>query len=308
MNDPTTLMVLFFLFVLGTVSAIGYVAFTRRESAEEATPEPLELLIGSEPKPEGLRASMVGMLHSIGESMPSSESSRGVIQKRLGLAGYRSAAAITSYFGLKYACGGFLGLVFCLFALQKQDDAVMIFMAIACGLGLGFLVPERFLDYLISSRNDRLRRALPPALDLLVMSLEAGQSLDQAMLLASRGLQKFSPDLSSELLMVYLETRASKSRGESIRRMAERNSEAEIRKFCALLLDSDRFGSSLAPTLRQHSKFLRVRYRQKAQEAARKLAVKMVFPVFFLIFPAILVVTLGPAVLLMMRQLGSLFQ
>ena len=308
MNDPTTLLILFFVFVMGAVSLIGYMAFTRRETPETETAKPIELLIGDAPKPGGLRTSLVGMLHSLGELMPSSESSRDIIQKRLGFAGYRNDSAITSYFGLKYACGGFIGLVFCLFALQKQGDAVAILMRFACGLRLGFLIPERFLDYLISSRNDRLRRALPPALDLLVMSLEAGQSLDQAMLLASRGLQKFSPDFANELLNVYLETRASKSRSESIRRMAERNSEPEIRKFCALLLDSDRFGSSLAPTLRQHSKFLRVRYRQKAQEAARKLTVKMVFPVFFLIFPAILVVTLGPAILLMMRQLGNMFQ
>ncbi len=303
--NPTGMMAFFFVFVMGAVSLIGYIVYTRRESE---SPERLDLMIGDEPESKGLRATLVGMLHSIGESMPSSESSRVVLQKRLGQAGYRSAAALTSYFGLKYACGAVFGVVFCVFALQKQDDAVMIFVAVACGLGLGFLIPERFLDYLISSRNDRLRRGLPPALDLLVMSLEAGQSLDQAMLLASRGLQKFSPDLANELLTVYLETRASKSRAESIRHMAQRNSEGEIRKFCALLLDSDRFGSSLAPTLRQHSKYLRVRYRQRAQEAARKLTVKMVFPVFFLIFPAILVVTLGPAVLMMMRQLGTLFQ
>ncbi|MBS1827793.1 MAG: type II secretion system F family protein [Acidobacteria bacterium] len=306
--NPTAMMGLFFLFVMGTVSVIGYVAFARREGAEEEERAPLDLLTAGEPQGQGLRASLVGMLHSIGESMPSSESSRGATQKRLGLAGYRTEAAITSYFGLKYSCGGVIGLLFCFYALQKQDDVAAIVIAIACGLGLGFLIPERFLDYLISSRNDRLRRALPPALDLLVMGMEAGQSLDQAMLLASRGLQKFSPDLAGELLTVYLETRASKSRAESIRHMAERNSEPEIRKFCALLLDSDRFGSSLAPTLRQHAKFLRVRYRQRAQEQARKLTVKMVFPVFFLIFPAILVVTLGPAVLLLMRQMSSLFQ
>ncbi|MBL8174998.1 MAG: type II secretion system F family protein [Bryobacterales bacterium] len=305
--NPTAIMALFFLVILTAVSAIGYIAVARREEEEDPR-EALDLLVAGEPKAGGVRASFVGMLHSIGESMPSSESTRGATQKRLGLAGYRSAAAITSYFGLKYSSGAVIGFLFLVLALQKQSDAAAIVTALACGLGLGFLIPERFLDHLISSRNDRLRRALPPALDLLVMSLEAGQSLDQAMLLASRGLQKFSPDLSNELLTVYLETRASKSRAESIRHMAERNSESEIRKVCALLLDSDRFGSSLAPTLRQHSKYLRVRYRQKAQEAARKLTVKMVFPVFFLIFPAILVVTLGPAVLLLMRQLGTMFQ
>jgi tight adherence protein C len=88
--------------------------------------------------------------------------------------------------------------------------------------------------------------------------------------------------------------------------MAERNNEPELRKLCLLLVESDRFGTSLAPTLRQHARYLRVRFRQNAQEAARKLTVKLVFPVFFLIFPSILVVTLGPAALTLVKHLKQI--
>jgi tight adherence protein C len=100
--------------------------------------------------------------------------------------------------------------------------------------------------------------------------------------------------------------RASKARGEALRQMADRNSEQELRRFVQLLIDSDRFGTSLGPTLRQHAKYLRIRFRQRAQEAARKLTVKLVFPVFFLIFPCVLLVTLGPAVMQMHKYFNAL--
>jgi tight adherence protein C len=236
--------------------------------------------------------------------MPSSAATNAAMRKRLTHAGYRGQEAMTAYFGVKCTSAILLAVIVCLISVWNQSDGFSIggpFAAAVCGLGFGFLLPERFLDAMVAARNDRIRRALPSALDLIVMSLEAGQSLDQALVLASRGLGKFSPDLSAELMQVHLETRASKSRVEAVQHLADRNGEPELRKLCNLLTDSDRFGSSLAPTLRQHSKFLRVRFRQRAQEQARKLTVKMVFPVFFLIFPSILVITLGPAVLTLMR-------
>lgn len=298
------LFVGFFFFVLATAGLAGYLLFTRRE-ASDAGGE-IHGNIGDENHEGGAKLLMLRAFHALGEMMPSSEASRVSMRKRLNHAGYRRHMDTASYFGLKCVCALFLALLFSGIALLTGDDGSRVFTSAVCGLGLGFLGPERFLDAQIRSRNNRMRRALPPALDLMVMSLEAGQPLDQGLLLASRGLQNFSPDLSAEFQSVYLETRASKSRAESIRHMAERNTEPEIHKFCTLLLDSDRFGSSLAPALRQHAKFLRIRSRQRAQEAARKLTVKMVFPVFFLIFPAILVVTLGPAVLTMSKYFRTL--
>ena len=112
--------------------------------------------------------------------------------------------------------------------------------------------------------------------------------------------------MSAELTLVQREILASKSRGEAYRNLANRNEEIEIRRFAQVLVETDRFGTSLAPTLRAHSHYLKLRLRQKAREAARKVGVKLVFPLFFLIFPAVLLVTLGPAVLQVVSQLAPM--
>ena len=154
----------------------------------------------------------------------------------------------------------------------------------------------------------RLRSALPPALDLMVLGMEAGQSLDQSIADASRSLQRTHPDFSAELAQLYLELKTATSRADSFRGFGVRNKEPELRKLANLLADSDRFGTSIGPALRSHSKYLRTRFRQQAQERARKVGVKLIFPVFFLIFPSVLLVTLGPAVMLMYQQLKNLLQ
>ncbi|MBI3681039.1 MAG: hypothetical protein HY235_11665, partial [Acidobacteria bacterium] len=196
-----------FLFVLATVSAAGYFVFSRKETTTEAAEIPADITLDS-PSGPGARGAVLSLLHSIGELMPASQASRQEMIQRLRHAGYRKPSAPTSYFGAKCASAFALSLGFSIAALQTRDDGSMVFAAALCGLGLGFLLPERFLDARIRSRNERLRRALPPALDLIVMSLEAGQPLDQAMMMASRGLQNLTPDLSAELAQVYLETRA----------------------------------------------------------------------------------------------------
>ncbi len=140
----------------------------------------------------------------------------------------------------------------------------------------------------------------------MVLGLEAGQSLDAVLIEACRQLRDPFRELCAELSMVEIEIIAGKSRAEALRNLASRNQEIEVSRFARLLLDADRFGTSLAPALRAHVHYLRVRMRQKAHEAARKVAVKMVFPLFFLIFPSILLVTLGPAVLQIVSQLQPL--
>ena len=136
-----------------------------------------------------------------------------------------------------------------------------------------------------------------------MLSLEAGQSLDSSIIETSREMREAYPELSYEMNLVQLELLASKSRIETFRNLAERNAEPEMKRLSQVLIDSDRFGTSLAPALRSHTKYLRLRLRQTAREAARKVGVKLVFPVFFLIFPSVLLVTLGPAVLMIYYQL-----
>ena len=171
--------------------------------------------------------------------------------------------------------------------------------------GSGITCNVRSSSSIQSSREFKkaaTRSAIPAALDLMVVSVEAGQSINQAILDTSQVLREAHPDLAAELGQVHLELRAGKSRQEALFHLGERNSDVELKKLSSVLIDSDRFGTSLGPTLRTHSKYLRTRMRQQAQESARKVTVKLIFPVFFLIFPSVLLVTLGPAVLQMMAQ------
>jgi tight adherence protein C len=168
------------------------------------------------------------------------------------------------------------------------------------------MVPDRVLDSRVKARSHRLRSAIPPALDLVVLGLEAGQSLDQSLADASRSLKRTHPDFSSELAQLYLELKTGSSRPAAFRAFGTRGKDPELRKLSNLLIDSDRFGTSLAPALRTHAHYLRTRFRQQAQEMARKVGVKLIFPVFFLIFPSVLLVTLGPACMMMFQQLKTL--
>jgi len=167
-------------------------------------------------------------------------------------------------------------------------------------------LPDRVLDRLAGRRIDRLRRALPAALDLMVLAIEAGQGLDSAILDTSRGLRTAHPDLAAEFSLFQHELKANTSRGDALRNLAVRCKDLEIRKFVNLLIDTDRFGTSLGPALKTHARYLRIRFRQIAQEKARKVGVKLIFPVFFLIFPSVILVTLGPAVILIFTQMKNL--
>jgi tight adherence protein C len=140
-----------------------------------------------------------------------------------------------------------------------------------------------------------------------VLSVEAGQSLDVALAETSRELRLVHPELASEFGQVQLEMRAGRGRAEVLAELGRRTGSAELKKLAVVLIDSDRFGTSLAPALRTHAKYLRTRRRQMAQEAARKLGVKLIFPVFFLIMPAVFVVTLGPPVLAFLDAMQAFF-
>ncbi len=179
-------------------------------------------------------------------------------------------------------------------------------MAAVCGFGFAFVAAEHVLERMRQARVARIHRALPAALDLMVLSLEAGQSLDVALAETSRELARVFPELASEFAQVHLEMRAGRQRTDVLLELGRRTGSPELKKLAVVLIDSDRFGASLAPALRTHARFLRTRRRQAAQEAARKLSVKLIFPVFFLIMPAVFVVSLGPAVLSFLEAMKPL--
>jgi len=168
---------------------------------------------------------------------------------------------------------------------------------------LGFYGPSFYLDHLIVARQERIRFALPDVLDLMVVAVEVGLALDQTMQHVGKELKEVHPDIAEELELTNLEVRAGKRRADALRNLADRTGEMELRKLVAILIQTDRFGTSIAEALRTHSDFMRVRRRQEAEERAGKVGVKLVFPIFFLILPSTLIVAAGPGLLQVFKVL-----
>ena len=173
-----------------------------------------------------------------------------------------------------------------------------LLMGVLCGLCLlGYFLPNLVLNRLVKARQKKIREALPDALDLLVVCMEAGQGLDAAMKRVADDFMVSNPTLAMELLLVNLEINAGLERGQALRHLGERTGVDELASLCSVLIQSDRFGTSIVQTLKVQSESLRTTRRQKLEELAAKTPVKLIFPLIFCIFPAIMVVIIGPAVI-----------
>jgi len=238
------------------------------------------------------------VLTDVGKLLPASTKQLSRTQRLLVRAGYRNPETATVMRGVKILLPlGLLALVF-FTKIYRQNLA---FFALA-GL-LGFLLPEFWLTWRIRRRQHRIRLGLPDALDLLVVCVEAGLGLDQAIVRVSQELRITHPQLSEELQLVNLEMRVGKTRIDALRELAVRTGVEDIKALVAMLIQTDRFGTSVAQSLRVHSDNLRTKRRQRAEEKAAKTPVKMVPVLVFFIFPALFVVILGPAVISLARQL-----
>jgi tight adherence protein C len=219
-------------------------------------------------------------------------------------AGYRSSQALSAMRGFKVLTPvAFLAFVF-LTGVYKWNPFVIPVVA----LGFGYLFPDMFLSWRMNARQHKLRRGLPDGLDLLVICVESGLGLDQALMKVAQELRITHPELSEELQLVNLEMRIGKTRLDALRELARRTGLEDIKSLVAMLVQTDRFGTSVAQSLRVFSDDLRVKRRQRAEEMSAKTTVKMVPPLIFFIFPALMVVILGPAVLTLIRQLMPALQ
>ena len=302
---PGELLVAFFLFTLAAVTFAGY-AFVLKPSRSEGQPGPAAIPALNHPGLPAAQAAAMDVFRLMGEALPSWAARTSELRNELAAAGYRWPSAVSVLLGIKCASALMLAAAAAWAAVTFGDQASSAFLPAACGLGFGYLLPDRIVTRLAQRRSGLLRRGLPAALDLMVLAVEAGQALDAAILDTSRGLRISYPDLAAEFTQLHLELKTNTSREEALRNFGRRTRDSEVRKFAALLIDTDRFGTSLGPALRVHARYLRTRFRQAAQERARKVSVKLIFPVFFLIFPSVVLVTLGPAVLLIFGQLKSL--
>lgn len=242
-------------------------------------------------------------LKKLGSMAPRQASEMGKLQQRLVQAGYRSNEALLIFFGVRVGAALGLFILFSTPLIVRPDITIALVLCL-----LGYFLPGIMLARMAKRRQHQMRLSLPDALDLLVVSVEAGLGLDQALLRVSNELAYAHPDLCDEIRLINLELRAGKARSEALHNMAERTGVDDIASLVAMLVQTDKFGTSVAQSLRVHSEVLRTKRRQRAEEAAAKTGVKMVFPLVFCIFPAIWVVTIGPAAIKFVTVLFPMVQ
>ncbi|MDR3719063.1 MAG: type II secretion system F family protein [Bryobacteraceae bacterium] len=299
-----------FVVLLVAITGFGYVFFVRPKSLLHQLEEITSTNFGEEPAVAETAGGwkVVSSLQWIGEKMPLSPQESSFTRRELAAAGYRGDNAVAVFVGIRLACAVVLTLLAFIFRHRLVANSTLgLVMVGLVAVGSYFLVGF-VLSHLVDARRDRLRLSLPDALDLLVVCVEAGQGIDQAMRVVSRELEFSHRELSEELSLVSLEMRAGKARSDALSHMAERTGEAEMKKLVSVLIQTDRFGTSVGEALRTHGDYLRVRRSQEAEERAGKVGVKLIFPIFFCIMPSIMIVSAGPGMLMLFRQLGTIVQ
>ena len=296
--------VLAFLFASLLIGAAALALAPRRATTierrlTEVIGAPVTPLVGD----PGYGRVLVRTLKRLGTIAPKSPSEMGKLRQKLVWAGYRGNEAVIVFVGIR------LGFALLCFVLLGTPVFVRPNFPLAlAGCGLGYLLPSMVLGRLAKRRQRRIRLGLADVLDLLVVSVEAGLGLDQAIQRVGEELAFAHPDLSAELRLINLELRAGSARVEALRNLATRTGVDDVSSLVAMLIQTDKFGTSVAQSLRVHSDTVRTKRRQRAEEAAAKTGVKMVFPLVFCIFPAIWVVTIGPAAIKFVQVLFPMAQ
>ena len=225
-------------------------------------------------------------------------------------AGYRTGHAPFVFMGAKLVLAA-VGIVLVslvpavMWGFPTQQKLLVYYIMAAC---IGYLLPILWLKLAVRSRQDKLQKAVPDALDLLVTCVEAGLGLDAAITKVSNDIRNSQPILGEELTVLSLELRTGLSREEALRRLATRTGLEDIRTLVAVLVQTDRFGTSVAQALRVHADAMRVKRQMRAEAIAAKLPVKMLFPLIFFILPSLFVVLIGPGVIRIMRVFIPLAQ
>lgn len=293
-----------FLIVSLVIAAFGYKYYARPSRVLEqlSTPAPTadtytSISVQTPPTTRG-DFQVKSALMWLGEKLPVNPQDASITRRLLAAAGFRNDSALTIYNGVRIG-SAILGASLAAVSTALTSYAPLVDLLFIVGAaGIGWWLPSLILqEVLISGYQERLRLALPDALDMLVICVESGISLDQAMRIVSDELALTHPDLCREFKLVSVEMRAGLRRGQALKNLADRTMEPELSKLVAMLIQTDRFGTSIGDALRTHSDFMRVKRRQIAEEKAGKLSVKLIFPVFFLIMPAIFLVTVGPAIM-----------
>jgi tight adherence protein C len=251
-------------------------------------------------KTASLAAGANSLWDGVVRALPSSRGSTKRLQREMALAGYHTPQA-AAFFSMAELL---LPIVLAIPPLLILDG-VNRWLTAGLGAVTGYLLPGFLLSRRIRRRQREIQNGLADALDLLVLCLEAGSSLDQAIVKASEELEVAYPALGDQLRILTSEMRAGKPRLDAFRGLAERTRVDDVRALVSMLVQTDKFGTSIAQALRTHADVCRTKRRQRAEERAQKVGVKLVFPLVFCLFPALYVVMLGPAFIQFMRVFGG---
>jgi len=293
--------VLLFAVLAGVLTLLGMRLWARPKAAlERVTGASMEAQRQMPRHPSLVFHDLVKKLGSI---LPASPKDVTVMQRRLIRAGIRNPGALKMLYGAKLILGLTLPIAAGFALVASPLGAERKALAVMGALAVGFFGPNEYVRMRARRRQRAIRRGLPNALDLLVVCVESGLGLDQAIMQVAKELENAHPEISQEFTLVNLELRAGKRRLEALRNLADRSAVDELKKLVAVLIQADRFGTGIAQSLRGHSDYMRVQARQTAEEKAAKLGVKLVFPIFFCILPSLFVVTVGPVMVRIFREL-----
>ena len=243
------------------------------------------------------------LVQKLGNILPASPKDVSVIHRRLIKAGMRGPNALKIFYGSKVFCGAMVPIAMSLAVAGSAAEPTNKFVAVLVSVAAGFFGPNEYVSIMMKRRQKEIQRGLANSLDLLVVCVESGLGLDQAILQVSKELENAHPEICEEFMLVNLELKAGKRRAEALRNLAERTSVDDLKKLVAVLIQADRFGTGVAQSLRAHADYMRVQARQIAEEKAAKLGVKLIFPIFFCILPTLFIVTVGPIAVKIVREL-----
>ncbi len=296
-SDPNTL---FYLMMTVAVLAIGGVGVFLSQVFKKTTSDVIsERLQGIGPKGGTKNREIDGQVEKAMSSLsrlttPKEQQKVTGLRKSLSYAGYRSSKAPIFFFGMKTAGALLLGGVAVLYSLANAQNLLNVIITVGGGTALGLYAPNLWLKIVTNRRNDALNRALPNALDLLIVCVEAGLGLNMALKRVGEEIEHTAPKLAKELTMISLEINTGIPYQKALANLGERNSLEDLRSLATVLIQADKFGTSIAQALRISADTIRTRRRQAAEEKAAKTAVKLTFPLILFILPATIIIIIGP--------------
>lgn len=289
------LLVFIALFGVGYVLSIGTLDLKKRLFSSGAEAENDKSKLGWGKYVEGSER----VFRSLGEVVPRSPDEMSRQENRLAQAGIRRKDGTILFLGVQFALVLMLLIGFAITGYLQSNVVLFPILSVL----LGAMLPDLWLRWRMRNRRQRIQEALPDTLDLLVVCVEAGLGLDQSLLLIGQENRKIYPELSDELNRLNIEMRAGVARAEALRNLSRRCGVEDLKALIAVLIQTDRFGTSVAQSLRVFSSSLRTKRTQRAEEKAAKMSIKMVPPLVLCVFPAIFVWLVGPAVIVIIQQL-----